>query len=191
MGGSSSAAPGGEPLYPAQPPGMWCGKCNTFNPAPYRRCVKCRAPLVRRASPWLIVAFSAAFLLVIVGLGRLFTGGGAALPTFTLPSPAVVPPEDPLAEVSIRRFSWRKEESGSVMVGNFTVRNDNPFPVENIGIQCQVSARDGSAVAYLERTIRGPVPPGIAKNFPDITVGNIEGRISRAGCRVKSVEKGF
>ena len=172
---------------------MWCPKCHTFNPASYRRCAKCRAPMIRRTSPLLVAGFAVVFLGALIGLGRLFSGGGGEVFTFTdsEATSASPSPEQPGSNVSIRRFNWRRGSPESVMIANFTIRNDNAYPVEDIGIECQVSAKGGAGAGYLEEKLRGPIPANSARDFADVAVGRIGDHVSRAGCRIKSAERGL
>ncbi len=190
MPSEPASAPGPPPRYSAEPQGIWCPRCGIFNPAAYSRCVKCHKPLVKRVSPLLIAAFSLLFVLILAGLGRLLTGnrGAPDVETFLFPAPAA-PPDQPAAKVSIRRFAWRKSESGDAMVAFFSIRNNNPYPVDGIRVECQVSEKRGPSVAYLEETLREAIQPDSARNFEDVAMGRIEKWATRAGCRVKSAEK--
>jgi hypothetical protein len=92
--------------------------------------------------------------------------------------------EQALRNVHITKFSWEKGGFDNVMIANFTIRNDNDFPVKDIGIKCTHEGKSGTEIDSNSRTIYEVIKPKSKKSFHDFNMGLIHQQAARSGCQV-------
>jgi hypothetical protein len=90
--------------------------------------------------------------------------------------------EAALANASIVKFTWHKAAFDTVMDANFTVRNNNDFPVKDLEITCEHSASSGTVIDHNTRTIYQVVPPHSIQSFRNFDMGFIHSQAASSGC---------
>ena len=88
--------------------------------------------------------------------------------------------------VSVSRPTWHR--GSGLVYGEVTVRNKNPYSLENVIISCDFFDEWGNKIASKGTALRRPVPPGKTRfsglEFPK-TVRNMQG----GACHVLSGER--
>jgi hypothetical protein len=105
-------------------------------------------------------------------------------------APAAGPPEAaPVNGLRISSQSWRRGGLGSKALITFTLRNDNDYPVGDIGLLCSFARADGSPVTERRPTIHDTVKMKSRKTFARMHVGFINVTASRAKCTLLSASR--
>jgi PAS domain S-box-containing protein len=91
------------------------------------------------------------------------------------------PKEFAAAETKLVDFSWQKGGFGTVMIANFTVRNDSPVDVGDLKIQCENYAASGVLVDHNDGTAFAIVKAHATTRIPNVNMGflNSESGTSR------------
>ncbi len=87
-------------------------------------------------------------------------------------------------ETKLVRFSWRKEGFDNVMLANFTFRNNSPYDVKDLDIECEHSAPSGTVIDKNERTIYQIVKAHSTRTIRDINMGLIDTQAAASSCEV-------
>jgi hypothetical protein len=110
-------------------------------------------------------------------------------------APEPTTPEDKSIEppavngLRISSQSWRRGGLGSKALVTFTLRNDNPYAVKDVGLACAFSRRDGSHLTDRTRTVPGPVGMKSRKTFAAVHVGFVNVNASKAKCTLVAASK--
>jgi len=75
-------------------------------------------------------------------------------------------------KLKLVNFDWRKGGFGTVMIATLTIENLNAFPVKDIAVACQLTARSGTAIGYTAATIYDVVPARAKKIFRELNMGS-------------------
>jgi hypothetical protein len=81
------------------------------------------------------------------------------------------PKEFAAAETKLVEFSWQKGGFGTVMMANFTIRNDSPVDVADFKIRCDHYSADGVVLDQNAGTAFGIVRAHATARIPDINMG--------------------
>ncbi|MGI8961550.1 MAG: hypothetical protein ACR2IV_17670 [Bryobacteraceae bacterium] len=104
------------------------------------------------------------------------------------------PPEDPseqaMQTTKLEAFSWYKEGFGSIMMANFTIRNDGDLMVKDLEIECTHSAPSGTEIDSNARTIYEIVPPHTSRRFRNFNMGFIVEQAASSSCEIKKLFAG-
>jgi hypothetical protein len=103
-------------------------------------------------------------------------------PTASIDPPAV-------NGLRISSQSWRRGGLGSKALVTFTLRNDNPYTVKDVGLACAFSRRDGSHLTDRTRIVPGPVGMKSRKTFVAVHVGFVNVNASKAKCTLVAASK--
>jgi hypothetical protein len=124
-----------------------------------------------------LIALGVFFGLVLIGasMDRPSKGGGASATAFNAPS------EDP---VRVTHVTWRKDGFGSVMIANFTFKNDNEFAVKDVEVTCIHSANSGTEMDRNTRTIYERIPANSSAYFDEVNMGFIDPQARSTRCEV-------
>lgn len=130
-----------------------------------------------------------AFLVLLIALIAAFGGSRetnkpapAAQHTVTIP-----PPPDPRTLVTIADYTWGKVGFGTVGQGNFTIKNDNAFPVKDVHVRCSFYGNSGTQVSSSDATIFEVVGAKKSRTFKEVNLGFIHPQSTKASCRVIDV----
>ena len=128
------------------------------------------------------VVLGAGLILLIVAL---IGGGGNVSHRSTSPPP---PPEKTALEnVELVDFSWEKGGFDNVMLAKFVLRNDNDFPVKDIGVKCTHQAKSGTVIDSNTRVIYDVIGPKSRKTIRDFNMGLIHNQVESSSCEVVKV----
>lgn len=86
--------------------------------------------------------------------------------------------------VVIEKFSWSKGGFGSVMIANFSVKNNLPWAIKDIEIQCTHSAPSGTTIDRNKKTIYERVEANKSRRINNFSMGFIHSQASRSGCDI-------
>jgi len=89
--------------------------------------------------------------------------------------------------VKIEKFSWTKDAFDTVMMANFTLKNDLPWPVKDITIRCEHAAPSGTTIDQNTRTIYERLEPGTTKQIRSFNMGFVHSQATKSGCAVTKV----
>jgi PAS domain S-box-containing protein len=81
------------------------------------------------------------------------------------------PQEFAAAETKLVDFSWQKGGFGTVMIANFTIRNDSPVDVADFKIRCEHYSADGVVLDQNAGTAFGIVNAHATARIPNINMG--------------------
>jgi len=104
-------------------------------------------------------------------------------------------PEDVMAlpdyqgSVELVGYRWRKGGFDNVMIATFTIENDSPVPIKDIGIDCQLSAESGTVLGHATNTIYQIVPANGRKTVTDFNMGFIHSQTANAYCELRTFKK--
>jgi hypothetical protein len=90
-------------------------------------------------------------------------------------------------QTKILKFSWSKEGFGNVMMANFTVRNNSPYDIKDLEIQCEHSAPSGTVIDSNTRTIYEIVKANSTRTFQGVSMGFIASQVAESGCHIVSL----
>jgi hypothetical protein len=91
---------------------------------------------------------------------------------------------DPQQKLSIESFVWRRRPEGVILLADFTLRNENDFPVSDIAIGCKLYGDDWSEIDDAMTTLSAVVPAHSSSDFNGVHMGLFpEGRV-RVRCQV-------
>jgi hypothetical protein len=142
------------------------------------------------------VKFILRSLAVIFGLFVLLLVIGALLPdqpnrTAAAANIKVVPQLNPhdsaLESTRIAKFHGRTDESGMILYGTFTIRNDGDAAVKDLKIKCEHRAPSGTVIDSNTRTIYEIVPAHKSRTFSNFNMGFINPQATRSGCQIEDL----
>jgi PAS domain S-box-containing protein len=81
------------------------------------------------------------------------------------------PQEFAVAETKLVDFTWEKGGFGTVMIGNFTIRNDSPVDVADFKIRCQQYDQNGVVLDQNAGTAFGVAKAHSTIRIPNINMG--------------------
>lgn len=81
------------------------------------------------------------------------------------------PQEFAAAETKLVDFTWEKGGFGTVMIANFTVRNDSPVDIADLKIQCQHYAATGVVLDQNSGTAFALVKAHATTRIPNVNMG--------------------
>lgn len=100
------------------------------------------------------------------------------------------PTEPPAVNgLRISSQSWRRGGLGSKALVTFTLRNDNPYTVKDVGLACAFSRGDGSHLTDRTRVVPGPIGMKSRKTFVSVHVGFVNVNASKAKCALVTASK--
>lgn len=116
---------------------------------------------------------------------------------FTLPKPPPTPGvptrtayqiamEHPERLVTLSKFSWEKGGFDTVMIANFTLKNENEFPVKDFVLSCDLYGNSGTQVGTVTHTLLEIVGGGKTKRFNDVNMGFVDSQAKRSSCALKA-----
>jgi hypothetical protein len=74
--------------------------------------------------------------------------------------------------VKLLKFSWRKGGFGTVMIGTFTIANENEFAVKDIPVACKLTAPSGTVLGVAAATIYERFAPHSRKTISELNMGS-------------------
>jgi len=89
-----------------------------------------------------------------------------------------------MEQTKLTNFTWRKEGFGSVMMADFTIRNDSPFDVKDLVIRCTDAAPSGTVIDHNTRTVYEIVKAHSTRTFRNVSMGFIQSQAQRSGCDI-------
>lgn len=97
------------------------------------------------------------------------------------------------AETKLIDFTWERGGFGTVMIANFTIRNDSPVDVANVKIRCSNAREDGVVLDQNEGTAYGVIRAHSTARIPNINMGFLSSeaassRHSKTTCEIWSVK---
>jgi len=81
-------------------------------------------------------------------------------------------------------FTWTKGGFDSIMMANFTIKNDSPYDIKDIKLRCRHSAPSGTEIDENTRTVYEIVKSHSTRSFRDINMGFIASQVARSGCTI-------
>jgi len=96
--------------------------------------------------------------------------------------------KNPLTYVKLENFSWEKSGFGSVMVANFTLKNELPYAVKDITVACRLTAPSGTEIDSTWQVVYERVEARQSKRLTQVNMGFIHNQSSAAGCRIASIK---
>jgi hypothetical protein len=92
--------------------------------------------------------------------------------------------KEPVPKLAIKRISWNRGDTGAMAKVTLAVENTNNYPVKDIGIRCDFSAKSGTTLARPETIIYDLIKPRITKTFRAINLGPVNPQAYNASCEV-------
>jgi hypothetical protein len=130
-------------------------------------------------------------VLFLIGLvaGECGKSGTSNTGTSLTPSASPAPSREDVAKenVELVDFSWKTGGFDNIMMATFVVRNNNDFPVKDITIQCNHSAKSGTEIDSNTKTIYETIAAKKKKTFRDFNMGFIHSQAASSRCHVTGV----
>jgi PAS domain S-box-containing protein len=103
------------------------------------------------------------------------------------------PQEFASAETKLVDFTWQKGGFGTVMMANFTVRNDSPVDVADLKIHCDHYAADGVVLDQNSGTAYAVVKARSTTRIPSVNMGFLNpqsgsSRTTKTDCEIQSLK---
>ena len=95
---------------------------------------------------------------------------------------------NPRKYVTLSNFRWSKGGFGTVMLASFTIKNELPFDVRDIGVLCTLSGSSGSMIDAKGTVLYLKVPAKSSKRSGEINLGFVNQQAASANCEVLKVE---
>jgi hypothetical protein len=92
--------------------------------------------------------------------------------------------KSPWKFVSIQKWSWTKGGFDTVMIADFAIKNELPWPVKDITIRCTYNAPSGSQLGSLSNTIYERIESHKTKHVNRVNMGFIHTQAKGASCSV-------
>ena len=171
----SGSKPNESPVASSQPPGSWCPKCKTFNPATNQFCGKCGSPVNQMAaqkSAGILAPLITVLVVLLVGIWIFSPREPGTVPRrpATSPSPARVS-----ASPQVALLSANGHESSSFHIVEGEVQNITNQRLENIMAVASWYTRDGTFITSEDTLIDyNPTLPGQKSPFKVISTTNPE-----------------
>ncbi len=89
--------------------------------------------------------------------------------------------------VQIENFSWSKGGFGSVMIANFSIKNNLPWAIKDIEVKCTHTAPSGTTIDQNRRTIFERIEANKSRRISNFSMGFIHSQASRSGCDIVDV----
>jgi hypothetical protein len=158
-----------------------CAECSTEISTNAEQCPKCGAKGKKKTS---VFTWIFAFFVVLTAVSY-FTGKQIVSPS------SAGTAQQPSRENAIQNvkldFSWKKAGLGSFMKADFTITNNNPFPIKDIQVTCEHSANSGTVIDKNKRTIYEIVPATGKRTFKDFDMGYIHSQAASSSCGITDV----
>jgi hypothetical protein len=122
--------------------------------------------------------------IIIFGLGFLalaFLGKIMGPPSESHGTPAVAPKTQ---RVTMTNFNWVKGGFDSVMMLDFTIRNDNDYAVKDFTIKCRHSSPSGTEIDQNSRTVYELIPAHGSRSWQRFNMGFIHSQVFQSSCKV-------
>lgn len=100
------------------------------------------------------------------------------------------PLERATQQTKLLKFNWHKDGFGSVMIADFTIRNDSPYDVKDIDIRCVHSAPSGTVIDQNTRTVYDLVKAHSTRTFTNVNMGFINSQAESSGCQILNLSLG-
>ncbi len=137
--------------------------------------------------------------IVIEGVARQYPGDRAtqqlsiAAQTAAEQLAARVPQEFASAETKLVDFTWEKGGFGTVMMANFTIRNDSPVDVADVKIRCEHYGASGVVLDQNAGTAFGVVKAHSTTRIPSVNMGFLNApvgnsRTTKTDCEILSIK---
>jgi hypothetical protein len=195
--------------------GIFCPKCRAENTPGVKFCAKCGSTMLRKfgATGWVALIVG---ILAFGFLGKLLEtkkppSSSSSTSSTELPSVSPTerkagnerfstgmagygsrietPPLNPLDMVSIKKWNWRLDGFGTVMIASFTIQNDNAFDVKDVTIECELNAKSGTELGKSRQTVYEIIPANGSKRLADVNMSFVHSQASKASCRITDVVK--
>jgi PAS domain S-box-containing protein len=103
------------------------------------------------------------------------------------------PQEFAAAETKLVDFTWQKGGFGTVMIANFTVRNDSPVDVGDLKIRCEHYAASGVVLDQNDGTAFAIVKANATTRIPNVNMGFLNSesgtsRTTKTDCEILSLK---
>jgi hypothetical protein len=122
--------------------------------------------------------------IVIFGLGLLalaFLGKIMGPPSESHGTPAVGLGTQ---KVTMTNFNWTRGGFDTVMMLDFTIRNDNDYAVKDFTIKCQHSSPSGTHIDQNTRTVYERLSAHESRSWQQFSMGFIHSQVSKSNCKV-------
>jgi hypothetical protein len=88
--------------------------------------------------------------------------------------------------VQITNYSWDRSGFDTIMMLNFSVRNDHDYAVKDIVIRCTHRAKSGTMIDENTRTLYQQIPAHGSVSQYNFNMGFIHSQVDRSTCKVTS-----
>ena len=124
--------------------------------------------------------------VLVDDLNKINNGSSSGSPTIesTQPSPRDLKAEA-MQQVTIEKWSWRKEGFGNVMEATFTIKNGSRFDIKDIEIRCEHAGKSGTRIDSNTRTIYDIIKAGETREFKDFNMGFIHSQAESSSAQIK------
>jgi len=97
------------------------------------------------------------------------------------------------AETKLIDFTWEKGGFGTVMIANFTIRNDSPVDVANLKIRCSHATEDGVVLDQNDGTAYRVIRAHSTARIPNVNMGFLSpetasSKHSKTDCEILSLK---
>ncbi|MGD0217506.1 MAG: hypothetical protein ABSC45_08370 [Desulfobaccales bacterium] len=89
-----------------------------------------------------------------------------------------------LGKVKITAFRWRTGGFGTVMLADFTIKNNNDFDIKDIAIKCTDYAKSGTIIDYNDRIIYDVIKAGQTRTFRNFNMGLVHNQAEKSFAKI-------
>jgi hypothetical protein len=100
------------------------------------------------------------------------------------------PKKKPEDGVDLKFDGWTRGGFDAVFLADFTITNNNPYPIKDLEIICNGYAESGTRIDSNTRDIYTTLQPGETKTYKKFNMGFLHSQVKKIGCSIKNVEKG-
>jgi hypothetical protein len=97
--------------------------------------------------------------------------------------------KDPKENVKLNFINWKKEGFDLVFTADFTITNNNPYPIKDIEIESRGFAESETKIDRNNRTLYTTIKPGETKTFNNFNMGFMHSQVKSISLYIKNVEK--
>jgi hypothetical protein len=92
-----------------------------------------------------------------------------------------------LNETKIVKFSWHKGGFNSIMLADFTIRNNSDRDVKDLEIRCEHAGPSGTVIDHNEQTIYEIVKAHSTRTLREVNMGFIASQAAGSKCEILSL----
>lgn len=145
----------------------------------------------RSKNYWRNIGIGVVAIVVLANIPSGFRSGDTSSnsQSTSSPQPSPINPKKAYSDsVSLSIDSWKLGGFDNVMIADFTITNKGSRAVKDFGIGCSLSAKSGTNIDAVYKTIYEMVPAGGKKRLRETNMGIVKTQVNSAECGISQFD---